>query len=98
MKKLKNFQVELYLQAWIYNVGFNSSGPELTLNDAMMAYDSLIEWFQTDNVDYDEDFALEFMREAYNAQQTMGELSQRLESCTVTAGMAGSIPPLSPNK
>lgn len=68
MKTLKNFQVELYLKAWIYNVGFNSSGPELTLNDAMMESDSLIEWFQTDNVDYDEDFALKFMREAYNAQ------------------------------
>ena len=68
MKKLKNFQVELYLQAWIYNVGFNSLGPKHTLNDAMMESNSLIDWFNTDNIDYDEDFALEFLREEYNKQ------------------------------
>lgn len=67
MKTLKNFQVKLYLQAWICNVGFDSLGPERTLHEAMMESQSLIDWFKTDNVDYDEDFALGFMREEYNA-------------------------------
>jgi len=66
-KKIKNFQVKMYLQAWISNVGFHSLGPERTLHEAMTESKSMIDWFNTDNIDYDEDFALAFMREEYNA-------------------------------
>jgi hypothetical protein len=64
-KIIKNFQVKLYLEAWVDNVGFHSRGPERTLHEAMQESQSLIEWFKTDNVDYDEDFAMELINKEY---------------------------------
>lgn len=68
-KKIKNFQIKLYLEGWIDNVGFHHRGPDRTLHEAMESSDSLIEWFKTDNVDYDEDFAMELMNREYAEYQ-----------------------------
>ena len=69
MKIIKNFQIKLYLEAWIDNVGFDYQGPERTLHEAMQSSNSLIEWFKTDNVDYDDEFALELMNTEYQLYQ-----------------------------
>ena len=68
-KILKNFQIKLYLEAWVDNVGFDHRGPERTLHEAMQESQSLIEWFKTDNVDYDDEFALELMNREYKEYQ-----------------------------
>lgn len=68
-KRIKNFQVRLYLEAWFCNVGFHRLGPEMTLHEAMSESCSLTDWFGTDNVDYDEDFALQFITEKHKVQE-----------------------------
>lgn len=64
-KIIKNFQVKLYLESWVDNVGFHYNGPERTLHEAMQESQSLIEWFKTDNIDYDENFAMELIQKEY---------------------------------
>lgn len=65
-RNIKNYQLKLYLEGWLDNVGFDHRGIEFTLNNAMEDSASLIEWFKTDNIDYDEEFAIEFLRREYS--------------------------------
>lgn len=64
--KLKNFEVKQYLGGWIDNVGFSDRGVERTLMDAMRNKPSINEWFGVSEVDYDDEFALEYLRGIFN--------------------------------
>ena len=64
-KKIKNFELKLYLDAWLYNVGYSSS-PERTLMFAVRDEASMAEWFgKADDYEYDEEFALAYLRQAW---------------------------------
>lgn len=68
MVRLKNFEVKLYLEAWVYNVGFASS-PEKTLMFAMRSTNNLKDWFKSGEVDYDDEYALKLINELYEEEQ-----------------------------
>jgi hypothetical protein len=64
MKNLKNFEVKLYLEGWVNEVGYSYS-PEMTLLEAMRENNSLIDWFGTKDIDYNDDFALDYINKLY---------------------------------
>jgi hypothetical protein len=66
--KLKNFEVKEYLNAWLYNVGFSRYGVERTLMNAMREKVSIRDWFGVDEVDYDEVFALKYLRDVHKSK------------------------------
>lgn len=69
MKILKNFELKLYLQGWLNNVGFHYNGVEYTLMEAMQERVSLRNWFGTSEIDYDEEFALAFLHEEFSKRR-----------------------------
>lgn len=68
--RIKNFELKLYLEGWINNVGYSpydDGSGEYTLMKAMREKVSLRDWFGASEVDYDEEFALKFLKENYIA-------------------------------
>ena len=59
-KMLKRFEVEEYMEGWMYNVGA-PYGIRHALISAFKDSTSLRDWFGTDNVDFDEEHAIKFM-------------------------------------
>lgn len=59
-KMLKKFEVEDYMEGWVYHVGC-PYGVRDALRRAFRDKVSLEDWFGTSDVDYDEAHALEFM-------------------------------------
>lgn len=60
-KMLKKFEVEDYMDGWMYNVGA-PYGVRHALISAFRDSVSLKNWFGTDDVDYNEEHALEYMK------------------------------------
>lgn len=66
--RIKNFELRLYLEGWLNNVGYSQyddGSGAFTLMLAMREPVSLRDWFGTADVDYDDEFALRFLKENY---------------------------------
>jgi hypothetical protein len=65
---LKKFEMRLYMGGWMDNVGA-PYGLEMAVISAFRDHRSLIDWFGTSDVDYDEDYLLQWMQENYGEQE-----------------------------
>jgi hypothetical protein len=58
IKILNTLEIRKYLQGWFYNVG-SEGDIEMDVLRAFSDKHSLVDWFGTDNIQYDPDFAVD---------------------------------------
>lgn len=65
-KFLNKLELRKYLESWCYNVGIDSD-VEMTVINAMGETHSLIDWFGTSYVQYDDEYAVQVIRKIAEA-------------------------------
>lgn len=58
-KRLNRLETRKFLEGYFYNVGDQCDDPEMFVINALADRHSLVDWFGTSNVQYDDDYAVE---------------------------------------
>jgi hypothetical protein len=68
-KKLNTLEVKRFLEQWVHNFGLTNDSVEDTVIFAMNRKPALKQWFHTDDIEYDPDYAVSVVQEWTNVYE-----------------------------